>query len=403
MTPARTLLRRGDYWRLAGVGQLAALPIGMTPLAYTLLTAAALGSYRVGSVLVTVGVLAQVAAAPLAGRLLDRLGISRGLPMMLLVAAAGYGLLAAVGTRVPEPVLVVLAVLPALPGAAFSGGVRTAMAQTLPPALLSPALAMNATLLEGTLIAGPLLAAGLAALAPTAAIGGLALAMAVAAVLLPHTSRHDRIVAGPRTSLLRQTQFTRWLVSALGAGLLFGSMEVGALGLAHRLHGGPGTAALLLALLSGCSALAGSAYTMLGHRLRSAPLRRAAMLLTVMGCAMAAIAEAGNWLMAGPAIAALGLCAAPLMTTQSLGAESALPKLQLAEGFSLLSTAQGGGYAIGSLAVALLPLSAAQLIGAAGPLAAALVLTIRGTNRMSTLGKPPDDPTPVASHLVRDP
>jgi hypothetical protein len=64
MTPARTLLRRGDYWRLAGVGQLAALPIGMTPLAYTLLTAAALGSYRAGSVLVTVGVLAEVAAAP---------------------------------------------------------------------------------------------------------------------------------------------------------------------------------------------------------------------------------------------------------------------------------------------------------------------------------------------------
>jgi hypothetical protein len=386
MTPARTLLRRGDYWRLAGVGQLAALPIGMTPLAYTLLTAAVLGSYRAGSVLVTVGVLAEIAAAPLAGRLLDRLGTSRGLRLMLLAAAAGYALLAAVGARALEPVLVVLAVLPALPGAGFTGGVRTAMTETLPPDLLSPAVAMNATLLEGTLIAGPLLAAGLAALAPTAAIGGLALAMAAAAVLLPPTGRHDRVGVGPRTSLLRQTRFTCWLVSAFGAGLLFGSMEVGVLGLAHRLHGGPGTAALLLALLSACSALTGLAYTTLGHRLRSAPLRRAAMLLAVMGCAMTVVAEAGNWLMAGPAIAALGLCAAPLMTTQSLGAESALPGPQLAEGFSLLSTAQGGGYAIGSLAVALLPLSAAQLIGATGPLVAALVLPIHHQRSRTALG-----------------
>lgn len=79
------MLRRRGYWRIAAVGQLAALPIGMTPLAYTLLTAAALGSYRVGSVLVTVAVLGQVAAAPVAGRVLDRLGVGRGLPALPLV------------------------------------------------------------------------------------------------------------------------------------------------------------------------------------------------------------------------------------------------------------------------------------------------------------------------------
>lgn len=374
MTPAQLLLRRRDYWRLVTVGQLAALPVGMTPLAYTLLTVAALGSYRVGSVLVTVGVLAEVAVAPLAGRLLDRLGIGKGLPMMLLVAAAGYALLAALGTRVPEQVLIVLAVLPALPGAAFSGGVRTAMAQKLPADLLSPAIAMNATLLEITLITGPLLAAGLATLAPTAAIGVLALAMLAAAALFPRTIRRDHTAAStPRVRLLR-AGFSRWLVCAFGVGVLFGSLEVGALALAHRLHGGSGTAALLLALLSGCSALAGLAFTLLGHRLRSAPLRRAVVLLTVMGCAMLVIAQAGNQLLVGTAFAAIGVCAAPLLTTQSLGAESALPKAQLAEGFSLLFTAQGAGYALGSLAVALLPLTAAQLTGAAAPLAAAFFL-----------------------------
>lgn len=234
---------------------------------------------------------------------------------------------------------------------------------------------MNATLLEGTLIVGPLLAAGLATLAPTAAVGGLAVAMALAAALVPRTRRHDHVTSGPpHTSLLRQIRFTRWLVSAFGAGLLFGSMEVGALGLAHRLHGGSGTAALLLAVLSGGSALAGLTYIVIGHRLRSTPVRRAATLLAVMGCAMIAVSTASSWLVAGPAIAALGLCAAPLMTTQSLAIESALPERQRAEGFSLLSTAQGAGYALGALAVAVLPLLAAQLIGAAGPLIGSLIL-----------------------------
>jgi hypothetical protein len=377
MTPARGLLRRGDYWRLAAVGQLAALPMGMTPLAYTLLTAAVLHSYRVGSVLITVSALAEMAAAPLAGRLIDRLGISRGLRLMLLLAGTGYALLAVAATLVPEPALVGLAVLPALPGGGFAGGVRAAMTQTLPPALLSPAVAMNATLTEVTLIGGPLLAAALAEFAPTAAIGGLALAMAVAAVLLPRarSGGRDRAVTGPRVSLPRRARFARWLVGAFGAGLLFGGLEVGALGLAHRLHGGPGTAALLLALLSGCSALTGAGYAVLGHRLRLAPPRLASVALGIMGCAMAVVAVGGGrWSAVGPAVAALGLCAAPLMTIVSLGAESALPESQRAEGFSLLATAQGGGYAIGSLAVAVLPLSGAQLLGAAGPLVAALVL-----------------------------
>jgi hypothetical protein len=380
MNPARALLRRGDYWRLATAGQLAALPMGMTPLAYTLLTAAVLHSYRVGSVLITVSAVAEMAAAPLAGRLIDRLGVSRGLRILLLLAGTGYALLAGAGSRAPEPLLAALAVLPALPAGGFSGGVRAAMTQTLPPALLSPAVAMNATLTEVTLIGGPLLAAALAEFAPTAAIGGLALAMAVAAVLLPRArSGGDRGVAGPSVSLPRQARFARWLVAAFGAGLLFGGMEVGALGLAHRMHGGPGTAALLLALLSGCSALAGAGYAVLGHRLRSAPPRRASVALGIMGGAMAVVAVAGGrWSAVGPAVAALGLCAAPLMTVVSLGAESALPESQRAEGFSLLATAQGGGYAIGSLAVAVLPLSGAQLLGAAGPLVAALVLATQG-------------------------
>ncbi|MGH3165082.1 MAG: MFS transporter [Trebonia sp.] len=384
MTPARMLLRRRDYWRLAGAGQLSALPDGMTPLAYTLLTAAVLGSYRVGSLLVTAGVLAQAIAGPLIARLLDRVGTGRGLRGLLLMAGAGYAALAALAADVPEPALVVLAVLPALPNAALSGGVLAAISQALPPKLLSPAIAMNDTLLEGTLIAGPLLAAALAAIAATAAIGALALAMFLAAALLPRSASQPHAGPAARVSLLTEPRLTPWLLAAAGTGVLFGSLEVGALGMAHRLHGGPGTAALLLTLVSGCSAPAGLIYTSLGHRLHCPPRRLTALLLAMPGCSMIAVAATHSWLAAGPAIAALGLCTAPLITTQTLAARTELPESQRAEGFTLLATAGSAGYGLGSLAVALLPLPAAQLTGAGAALTAAVILATAPAGRSRT-------------------
>jgi hypothetical protein len=62
-----------------------------------------------------------------------------------------------------------------------------------------------------------------------------------------------------------------------------------------------------------------------------------------MGGAMVAVAAAHSWLVAGPAIAALGLCTAPLMSTQSLAVQATLPDSQHAEGFTLLATAASAG------------------------------------------------------------
>lgn len=211
-------------------------------------------------------------------------------------------------------------------------------------------------MLEGILIAGPLLAAGLAVIAPTAGIDVLVLSMLLAAALLPRGTSPPREASVSRASLLRHRQIVPWLLASAGTGVLYGGLRVGALGIAHRLHGGSGTAALILTVISGCSALGGIAYTALGHRLRRDPLHLTSLLLIVPGCAMIAVAITHSWLATGPVLAGLGLCTAPLITTQSLGAKLAFPAGQHAEGFTLMATAGSAGYALGSLVVALLPL-----------------------------------------------
>ncbi|NBH11904.1 MFS transporter, partial [Amycolatopsis sp. SID8362] len=90
-----SLFTHRAYWRWSAGVQFARLPATMAPLAFTLLTTATTGSYRLGGVLMSVFVVAEMAGAVPVGRLLDRVGPARGLTALLLFTAAGFAVLAA--------------------------------------------------------------------------------------------------------------------------------------------------------------------------------------------------------------------------------------------------------------------------------------------------------------------
>lgn len=374
--PAAELVRDRRYWRVAAAGQLANLPTGMAPLAYPLLTAAVAGSYRLGSALVTVIVLVEVVLATPSGRVLDRVGVRRGLPVFLVAAAIGYALLAGLAPVASTPLLVVLAVPPAVASSGLGGGLRSMLAQTVPARTLPAALSLNATLTEIVLIVGPLLAVGLHVLGATGPVFGIAVAMALAALLLPRSgggSTATGAAPAPSGSLLRDGRLVTWMLTVFVLGALFGTVEVGALPRAHALHGGPAAAAVLVASLSVCSVLAGIAFTVFGHRLPGGPRRRATAMLAVIGAGGVLLALGPSWPYAIAAVLVIGLCAAPVFATTSVAVQELLPERRRAEGFSLVFTAQGVGYALGSLAVAALPIDGAQLVAALGVLLAVLL------------------------------
>ncbi|MGH8940746.1 MAG: MFS transporter, partial [Actinomycetes bacterium] len=91
-----TLLRNSGYWRWSAGVLLNRLPATMAPLAFTVLTTATTGSYRLGGIMMAVFVAAEMVGAVPTGRLLDRVGPARGLVVLLPLVAAGLFLLAAV-------------------------------------------------------------------------------------------------------------------------------------------------------------------------------------------------------------------------------------------------------------------------------------------------------------------
>jgi MFS family permease len=135
--PFETLLRHRRYWRWSAGVQLARLPSAMAPLAFTVLTTAITGSYRLGGLMMSVYVIAELAGAVPAGRLIDRIGPAKGLVLLLVCASAGLGGLAtAASAGTSGMALLVLVVVPGAISGGLSGGFRTLLAGTISDDLL---------------------------------------------------------------------------------------------------------------------------------------------------------------------------------------------------------------------------------------------------------------------------
>lgn len=361
-----------SYCRWSAGVQLARLPSTMAPLAFTLLATTITGSYRLGGVLMSVFVVAGLLGAIPAGRLLDRIGPSRGLRLLLSCSAVGF---AALLTASDGPLVLALVVIPGAIAGGLNGGFRTLLAGTIPDAQLPRAVAVDAMILEGVLIAGPVLVSLLSLGGSLLPPAGMATACAFSALLVP-SREHRRHVRADRPALPIRAALP-WLACQFAIGHLLSTIEVAPLPLVQRLGAPAALAGLVIAVLSGSSIVGSALYAWRGARWKPN--------LFLGGFVLGGVSVAADlgWpgLIAGAML--IGLSVGPLVTTASVAMQRLLPEGRRSEGFSVSFAVQGTGFALGSLTVGVLPLWLAPLLGSVSSAAAFVLLALSETSEPS--------------------
>ncbi|MEV6621211.1 MFS transporter [Amycolatopsis sp. NPDC051106] len=376
-----SLFTHRAYWRWSAGVQFARLPATMAPLAFTLLTTATTGSYRLGGVLMSVYVAAEMVCAVPVGRLLDRVGPARGLPALLLLTAAGFVVLAlAAAAAAPGAVLLAIVLLPGITGGALSGGFRTLLADTIDDELLPRAISVDAMILDGVLVGGPALVALLDMAGSLVPLAAMAVACVVAAALVPRRAgERERVESAADIAPARLVTYLPWLCCAFTIGLLTSTIEVAPLPLVQRL-GAPDTAApVVIAVLTGAS-IAGSLLYVWRGKIGDPRLFLGGFI--VGGIVLAA--DLG-WAGLLGSVAVIGACGGPLVAATSVNLQRVLPKNRRSAGFSLSFTVQSAGFGIGSLAVGVLPLWLAPLVGVFAAAIAGAMLVAKPARAIGTM------------------
>ncbi|MDT7806186.1 MAG: hypothetical protein QOI78_9619 [Actinomycetota bacterium] len=372
-----SLFTHRAYWRWSAGVQLARLPATMAPLAFTLLTTATTGSYRLGGVLMSVYVVAEMAGAVPVGRLIDRVGVTRGLPALLLLTAVGFGVLAsAASADAPNAVLLALVLLPGVAAGALSGGFRTLLADTVDDDLLPRAISVDAMLLEGVLIGGPALVALLDLAGSLVPLIAMAVACVCAAVLVPrHGGERERVDSAPSPGA---GGYLPWLCCAFTVGLLLSTIEVAPLPLVQRLGASETAAPIVIVVLSGASILGSALYAWRG--------KTGDPRLFLGGFVLGGLALAGDFGWPGliASVAVIGGCTGPLVAATSVNLQRLLPKNRRSAGFSLSFTVQACGFGLGSLAVGVLPLWLAPVFGVFAAAIAGAMLVAKPAGAIGT-------------------
>ncbi|WP_284749094.1 MFS transporter [Amycolatopsis sp. RTGN1] len=376
-----SLFTHRAYWRWSAGVQFARLPATMAPLAFTLLTTATTGSYRLGGVLMSVYVAAEMVCAVPVGRLLDRVGPARGLPVLLLLTAAGFAVLAfAAAAAAPGAVLLAVVLLPGITGGALSGGFRTLLADTVDDGLLPRAISVDAMILDGVLVGGPALVALLDMAGSLVPLAAMAAACVAAALLVPRRAgERERVESGHDVPPVGLVACLPWLCCAFTIGLLTSTIEVAPLPLVQRLGASETAAPVVIAVLTGAS-IAGSALYVWRGKIGDPRLFLGGFV--VGGLVLAA--DLG-WAGLIASVALVGVCGGPLVAATSVNLQRVLPKNRRSAGFSLSFTVQSAGFGLGSLAVGVLPLWLPPLFGVFAAAIAGAMLVAKPARAIGTM------------------
>ncbi|MFI6229724.1 MFS transporter [Micromonospora echinospora] len=381
-TPARSrpASRYAQLWRVPGAplllvgGVVARLGQGVTVLAWILLVRTTTGSFADAALVGASVSLATAVTAPVGGRLADRFGAHRVLPIYgAAYATAQLLLLAATLTRAPVPLLCVLAALSGAVFPATSPALRAAWTVLTDEGtgredVRSTAMAAESTLFELVFVVGPLLLSAAMLVAdplgaltgarpgvagPAAAIvlaalcagGGTALLARGRALrqLRPHTGAPTRGL-GP----LRSPRMPALLLCAAGVAFSFGASPVAVAAFAAEHDGDRAEAVtgVLIAVWSLGSAAAGLWY---GARNWQTPLtRQLTWLLAGLSAGYAAWALSPNSTVLGGVLLLSGAVIAPAMTVQAGLMARIAPASMLTEAYTWLTTVNLTLAALGS-------------------------------------------------------
>lgn len=361
-----TGLRRYAYvWRMPGAptlligGVIGRLPVGMVTLAIVLFVEHAYGSYTPAGVAAGLLGIANAVAAPVFGRLADRITPT---PVLLgtvaVYAAALLAMVAAVGWRAPIGVVYGVSVLVGGSMPPLSAALRSIWTDmTVPPRhrLREPALALDTVVFEMVFVIGPLIVSMLAALSSPAwalvaavvlaAVGTTAVALGSAArSWRPHPHRGEVTGLGALSAPGMPT-----LLAVAGAlAFSFGSMGVALPAYVTRQVDDDGRANLitgvLLAVWSIGSFLGGLWFGSRDFRWPLPTLWGVALAGVALGSAALVIVPNMVWM--GVALMIGGCTIAPALTVENMLVARVAPTGMLNEAYNWVSTVV---YAVGAV------------------------------------------------------
>lgn len=344
------LLRKRQVQVVVGSSIVAGLSVGVA-LPIVLLIHDETGSFAAAGAVTASLAIASGISSPMRGRLVDRYGQTRTLPVMAIASAASLialALSALAGAPLGLPIL--FAALAGITHAPLLSSTRPLWADLVDhPGQLTSAYALQAVLLEVFFIGGPLAAAALIAVgSPAAAVIGLAVAELIGVLAFAATPA-SRAWRGERRSFGGFGAISCVGMQALVAvdipiGAMFGVLDVAVPAFAKQ-HGAAAAAGAVLAALAVGSMLGGLAYGARAHR---ATATRYALLLALLAACTLPLAAAETIVVLALFMGLAGLMVAPMNSVGLALIDDVAPAGTAAEATSWIGAAYQGGLAIGT-------------------------------------------------------
>lgn len=382
----RGLIRNKKYIQWSLAIQLMRAPSLMTSLAFVIIGYYVTGGHTIGGLMVTAYTICLTFFAVPGGRLVDKMGVTKGLLFLLIGSSVTFICLTiATSLKLPSVYLIVLAGISGAFLAGAPGGFRTLLSRIIHKKLIPSAIAIDATVIEVVVVTAPLVVAFVATLWEPGAALTMVVASLLSAILayslasdseenkLENESNVTESFAAPKRLWLNP-RYIFWVLVSIAFGHALGTAETGAFPIAQSFGWSANTAALLIGIVAVFSIISGLIYAAFENKLRFSKFSQACIMLAalVLGCAGLYISE--SWVVLIPSLIVIGTFTAPLMIVRSQAVEDEIPIDRKSEGFSLITAAHSIGFGLSGVFLASFTLKGMLIAGAVSGIVV-LVLT----------------------------
>ncbi|MBO7938501.1 MFS transporter [Streptomyces antibioticus] len=350
-SPYRALFDAPGSKGFAAAGFLGRMPLSMMGIGVVTMISQLTGRYGLAGALSATIALSAALVGPQISRMVDQYGQRRVLrPATLVALTAAAGLLLTAHFRWPDWLLFVCSAgIGAVPSLGAMVRARWAALYRGTPKLHT-AYSFESVVDEVCFIFGPIVSIGLSTAWFPEAGPLLAGCFLAAGVFWLTAQRGTEPVPHPRErrgtgSALRSPGLQVLVVTFVATGTIFGAVDVVTVAFADE-QGHKGAASVVLALYAAGSCLAGLVFGLL--RPRGVPERRWLLGVFLMAVSMIPLLLVGNLPFLAVALFVAGLAIAPTMITTMSLIEEHVPRAQLTEGMTWISTGLAVGVALGS-------------------------------------------------------
>ncbi|MDT0438806.1 MULTISPECIES: MFS transporter [Streptomyces] len=350
-SPYRALFAAPGTKGFSAAGLLGRMPLSMMGIGVVTMISQVTGRYGLAGALSATIALSAAAVGPQISRLVDRHGQSRVLrPATLVALVAAAGLLCATSFGGPDWVLFVCAAgIGAVPSLGAMVRARWAALYRGTPQLHT-AYSFESVVDEVCFIFGPIISIGLStAWFPEAGplLAACFLAVGVFWLTSQRATEPEPHPRDPqqRGSAMRSRGLQVLVATFVATGTIFGAVDVVTVAFADE-RGHKSAASVVLALYAAGSCLAGVVFGLL--RFKGAPGRRWLLGICTTAVSMIPLLLVGNLPFLAVALFVAGLSIAPTMITTMSLIEEHVPRAQLTEGMTWVSTGLAVGVAVGS-------------------------------------------------------